>query len=152
MQTASHLLIFTLESQQYAIRLATVERVLRAVEVTPLPKAPKIVLGIVNVQGCAIPVVDLRRRFELPSRELELSDRFIVTRTARFPVILIVDAVDGVMEYEPGVMTSAKRALPKGVAVEGVACLSDGMIFLHNLDSFLSLEEERTLARALPGM
>jgi purine-binding chemotaxis protein CheW len=152
MQTASHLLVFTLDEQQYALRLSAVERVLRAVAVTPMPKAPEIVLGIVNVHGRALPAIDLRRRLGAPTRSLELTDRFIVTRTARLPIILIVDSVIGVIEYEPSEITPTKKLLPKASAVEGVACFTDGMIFIHNLDSFLSLEEERALTRALPSV
>jgi purine-binding chemotaxis protein CheW len=151
MQTASHLLVFTLDDQQYALRLSAIERVLRAVAVTPMPKAPEIVLGIVNVHGRAIPAIDLRRRLGLVTRSLDPSDRFIVTRTARLSVIIVVDSVIGVTEYEPGEVTPAKSILPKATSVEGVACFTDGMIFIHNLDSFLSLEEERALTRALPS-
>jgi purine-binding chemotaxis protein CheW len=151
MQTATYLLLFTLDAQPYALRLSAVERVLRAVAVTPLPKAPEIVVGVVNVHGRAIPVVDLRRRLGLPGRSLELSDRFIVVRAARLPVIIVADAVIGVAEHEPGEVTPARSILPKAASVEGVVCCTDGMIFIHNLDSFLSLEEERALTRALPG-
>lgn len=62
MQTASHLLVFILDEQQYALRLSAVERVLRAVAVTPMPKASGIVLGIVNVYGRALPAIDLHER------------------------------------------------------------------------------------------
>ncbi|HXG17664.1 MAG TPA: chemotaxis protein CheW [Methylomirabilota bacterium] len=152
MQTANYLLVFLLDAQPYALRLSAVERVLRAVAVTPLPRAPEIVVGIVNVQGRPLPVVDLRRRLGLPRREIELSDRFIVARTMRFPVILIVDAVVNIIEYEPDTITFTKKILPKSVSVDGVACVNDSMIFIHNLDSFLSLEEERVIAKALPAV
>lgn len=152
MQTVSNLLVFTLDAQQYALRLSAVERVLRAVAVTPMPRAPEIVLGVVNVHGRAIPAIDLRRRLGLPVRALELRDRFIVTRTARLSILLVVDSVIGVSEYEPSEVTPAKNLFPKATPVEGVACFTDGMIYIHNLDSFLSLEEERALTRALPSV
>jgi len=152
MQTADYLLVFLLDAQPYALRLSAVERVLRAVAVTPLPQAPEIIVGIVNVQGRPLPVVDLRRRLGLPRREIELSDRFIVARTVRFPVILIVDAVVNIIEYEPDTITFTKKIWPKSTSVDGVACVNDGMIFIHNLDSFLSLEEERAIAKALPAV
>jgi purine-binding chemotaxis protein CheW len=149
MQTASHLLVFTLESQQYALRLSSVERILRAAAVTLLPKAPEFVMGIVNLHGRAIPAIDLRRRLGLPLRGLELSDRFIVAHTRRLCVILVVDSVVGVTDYEANEVTPARSMLPRVTSVEGVACCADGLIFIHNLDTFLSLEEERAVTRAL---
>ena len=54
---------FVLNDQRYALRLAVVERVVQVVEFTPLPKAPEIVLGIINFEGRVVPVVDVRKRF-----------------------------------------------------------------------------------------
>jgi purine-binding chemotaxis protein CheW len=151
MRTANHLLVFALDGQRYALRLSAVERVLRAVAVTPLPQTPEVVLGVVNVHGRILPVLDIRRRFHLPLRDLELSDRFIVARTARRPVILVVDDALGVVECTPQDVTTAGTVLPGAEYLEGVVRLTDGMVFIHNLDSFLSLGEEQTLQHALTG-
>jgi purine-binding chemotaxis protein CheW len=53
------LVVFTLDEQHYALHLVAVERAVRMVEIALLPKAPKIVLGVINVQGRIIPVVNL---------------------------------------------------------------------------------------------
>src|SRR5277367_233894 len=71
---ASHLVVFDLEEQRYALRLSAVEQVVRAVEITPLPKAPEIIRGVVNVHGRVVPVYHIRARFRLPEREIDLSD------------------------------------------------------------------------------
>jgi len=76
------LVVFTLDEQRYALRLSAVERIVRVVEVPPLPKAPEIVLGIVNVQGRVLPVVNIRRRFRLPEREAGLRDQLILALTS----------------------------------------------------------------------
>src|SRR3990172_5353590 len=55
MQMADQLVVFHLDEQRYALHLACVERTVAAVEVTPLPGAPGIVAGIVNVQGSVVP-------------------------------------------------------------------------------------------------
>jgi purine-binding chemotaxis protein CheW len=149
MDEAQHLLVFTLDEQRYAVRLSVVERVMRAVAITPLPHAPEIIRGVVNVHGRLTPVVDLRKRFRSPFRDLELSDRFIVARTARRSVIVVADAVIGVIEHDQQKVTSARDILPGAASLEGVVKLSDGMVFLHNLDSVLSLDEERALHEAL---
>ena len=78
MAPAHQLVVFTMDEQRYALQLAAVERVVRMVEVTPLPQAPQIVLGVINAQGRIIPVVDIRRRFRLPARDIRLSDHLLI--------------------------------------------------------------------------
>lgn len=151
MQREDRLMVFSLDEQRYALALAAVEKVVRAVEITRLPKAPDIVLGIVNVQGRVIPVINVRRRFRLPEREMALTDQIVIAHTARRPVALVVDAVTGVLEYPEQEAVEARDILPDVEYVEGVVKLKDGLILIHNLDQFLSLEEETSLDRALEG-
>ena len=147
------LVVFTLDEQRYALRLASVERVVRAVEVTPLPKAPEIVLGMINVQGRIIPVVNVRKRFRRPEREIGISDQFIIARTLRRTVALAVDAVSDVVPCPEAQVVAAEKILPGLEHVDGVLKIPDGLIFVHDLDRFLSLDEEQALTVALtPGV
>ncbi len=143
------LIVFCLGEQRYALSLATVEKVVRAVEVTRLPQAPDIVLGIINVQGRVIPLINIRRRFRLPEREMNLTDQIVIAHTVRRPVALVVDAVTGVFEYPEREAVAARDILPDVEYIEGVVKLEDGLILIHNLDRFLSLDEETSLDRAL---
>jgi purine-binding chemotaxis protein CheW len=147
--TLYKLVVFTLSEQRYALCLGAVERVFPFAEVTHLPQAPEVVLGVVNVRGRIIPVVDIRKRLRLPDRETNLSDRLIVAQTSRRTVALIADAVSGVVEGSKDELIAAETILPGLEYVEGVTKLEDGMILIHNLEKFLSLEEEKTLDQAL---
>ncbi len=80
MSLSDQYVVFGLDEHSFALRLSAVVRVVRAVEVTPLPRAPEIVLGVINVQGRITPVFDVRKRFRLPAREISLSDQFIIAR------------------------------------------------------------------------
>ena len=144
------LVVFTLDEQHYALPLSAVERVVRVVEITSLPKAPEIVLGVINRQGRIVPVVNLRRRFRLPERELRLSDHCLIAHTAKRMVALVVDEVSGVLEPADQAVAAAEPILPDLAYVVGVVKLAEGMVLIHDLDSFLSLEEEQTLDEALP--
>ena len=64
---------FSLEGQRYALPLSVVRRVVFAVQVTLLPNAPGIVLGVVDFHGDVIPVLNVRRRFQLPERAIRVS-------------------------------------------------------------------------------
>ncbi|MDQ3812503.1 MAG: chemotaxis protein CheW [Armatimonadota bacterium] len=149
MDRLDRLVIFTVEGRQSALPLSAVERVVRVVEVTPLPEAPDIVLGVINVQGQVIPVISLRRLLRLPERELELSDQLIIARTSRRPVALVADAVRGVMECAGQEVVAPEAILPGLEYVEGVVKSEDELIFIYNLDAFLSFEVEKTIEAAL---
>jgi len=145
------LLVFRLEGQGYALYLSVVEKVVRAAEITPLPKAPEVVLGVINWMGRVVPVVDLRARFRFPSREIDLADRLIFARTAKRLVALLADAVDGVLSSAGEDVVAPDRIVPGLEYVEGVVKIADGLVLIHDLDKFLSLDEETMLDNALRG-
>ena len=147
--TRGALVVFSLCDRRYGLRLSAVERVVRVVDVTPLPNAPEIILGVVNMQGRVIPVINVRRRFHLSEREIALTDQMVVARAARRTVALVVDSVSGVIEYSEREAVGAQDVLPNLQYVEGVIKLDEGLILIHDLDKFLSLEEETVLDRAL---
>lgn len=149
MNNLNQLVVFTLDDQRYALHLSAVERIVRVVEVTPLPKAPDIVLGIVNIQGRIIPVVNIRKRFHLPEREINLSDQLIIANTSKRPVALLTEAVNEVIEQSAERVATSEEILSGIKYVEGVVKLGDGMILIHDLDKCLSLEEEKVLDEAM---
>jgi purine-binding chemotaxis protein CheW len=149
MNKSNQLVIFALDDQRYALHLSAVVRVVRVVEITPLPKAPEIVTGMVNVQGQIIPVFNIRKRFRLPERAINLSDQLIIANTSKQPVALIADAVSGVFELSEKEVITSEKILSRMEYVEGVVKLEDGMILIHDIDGFLSVEEEKTLDKAL---
>ena len=143
------LLVFNLDECRYGLPLETVERVVRIVEITALPKAPEIVLGVIDFQGRIVPVVNLRARFKLPHRAPSLSDQLVIGRTPARAVALVADSVEGVVECPQREVLEAKAVLPGTEYLAGVAKLGDGLVLIHDLALFLSLDEERHLAAAM---
>jgi len=141
------IVVFTVEGRRFGLGISTVRRALRAVAVTPLPNAPEVVLGLVNVQGEILPVFSPRRRLGLQEREVCSTDRLLIAEAGRRTVCLLVDEVDDVAEWNGETAPAAKELLPGGV--EGAAKLADGIIFIYDLAKFLSLEEEAALDAAL---
>lgn len=142
---------FFLDKLRYALPLSVVERVVRAVEITPLPKAPPIVLGVINAKGTILPVIDIRSRFRLPSREIACDDRFILARTPIRVVALAADGVSGIRKVADDAIANAREALPFAGYLRGVAAIDDGLVMISDLDRFLSLDEEEYLDVALSG-
>lgn len=141
--------IFVLDDHRYMLSLSDVERVVPAVYITPLPHAPAIVTGIINVQGQVMPVINLRRRFHLPERGLEPTDQLIIAHTSQRTVALIVDMVIGVVTIPQQTIVHRADILPSIEYIAGVAKQDDGVTLIHDLETCLSLEEERALHTAL---
>jgi purine-binding chemotaxis protein CheW len=144
----TQLVIFTLDNYRYAV-LSVVERAERLVEITPLPKGPEIVIGVINLRGLIVPVLNIRKRFRLPERELRLSDQLLIANTARRTVALVADEVSGTVECSAQEVIEPGEIVPGLEYVTGVIKLADGMLFIHNLDKFLSLDEEESLQAAM---
>ena len=149
MSADTQLLVFLLEGQRYALPLGTVERIVQAAEITPLPQAPPIVLGALDVAGTILPVLNVRRRFRLPERDIHPSDHFLLARAGDRTVALLIDAAADVIELSRTQIIPADAVAPGLEHIQGVARMSDGLILIHDLESFLSLDEAAALDRAM---
>jgi purine-binding chemotaxis protein CheW len=145
------LVVFSLDDQRYALPLARVQRSIRVVAITRLPEASPIVLGIVDLGGVVIPVIDIRKRFNHPPRDVRLSDHLIVATTGKRTVALLVDETSGVIDRSPEEVVPAGEILPGLELVDGAVKLEDGLILIHDLERLLSLEEDTAIDRALSG-
>jgi purine-binding chemotaxis protein CheW len=141
--------VFCLDQGRYALPLATVDRIVRAVHVTPLPLAPGIVLGAIDVQGRVLPVFNIRRRFRLPERTIAPADHFLIAQTTRRTVVLVIDAAQGVFEHAATAVTRAANIAPALDHIQGVIQLEDGLVLIHDLERFLSPDEARILDEAM---
>jgi purine-binding chemotaxis protein CheW len=152
MKRLRKLVTFSLDDRKFALYVSAVQRIIRVVEVTPLPEAPEIVVGIINMQGQVIPVFNIRMRFQLPAREVRLDDQMIIATTAKRTVALIVDSVNDVIEIPEEKIIAAEQILPELEYVEGVVKTEDGMILIHDLEKFLSRHEKKALDEALEAL
>jgi purine-binding chemotaxis protein CheW len=142
-------LLFTLEGQRYALPLQDVRELVRAVRLTPLPRAPAVVEGLLDLRGELLPVLDMRRRFRLPARPLSASDHLVVAQAGARSIALRVDRAEGLLALEPGQHDETPGALPGVGYVAGALKLPDGLVLLHDLRTFLSEAEALTLEEAL---
>ena len=145
------LVIFRVDSQRYALPLADVEHVIRAVAVTALPAAPALVLGAIDVRGSVIPVLNLRRRLHLPEREIGPDDQFLIARTQRRVVALVIDEAQAVSEFAARDMIGIGSIVSGLDQFRGAVRLDDGLLLIQDLEKFLSEEDERILEDALSG-
>ena len=138
---------FILSDERYAIDIMSVEEIIKLIEVTPVPKAPDFVGGIINMRGKVIPVVDLKNRLNLGESEETPETRIMITAIKDKTVGFIVDAVEEVLRIEPDLVEKAP-----GVAtsidsnyIRGVARTDKGLIIILNVNKLFSSYEEDQL-------
>jgi purine-binding chemotaxis protein CheW len=142
-------LVFLIETQRFAVLAEHVDFVTRSVALTLLPNAPDVVLGLVNIRGDVLPAASVRHRSGFTDRPLRASDCFIVVHTPRRALVLIADAIVGLLPFRSEDFSPAEDILPGVPHVAGVLSDANGMILIHDLERFLSLEEEEHLKGAL---
>ena len=117
------MVVFKLEKEEFAVDIQQVREVLKMTQVTPLPQSAHYIEGVINLRGEVIPVVDLRKRFELPLGERGEQTRIIIVEIQKSNVGLIVDSVTEVLRFLFGntssTITDARTDLIKGVGKGG---------------------------------
>lgn len=152
MNIEKQIVVFLIENNRYALNISAVERIIPSVEITKLPEAPKIIDGVIKVGENIIPVANVRRRFHLPEREISLSDKIIIAKTKKRIIGLIAEFVQGVSELDGRKPAPAKDIIPSLKYIAGIVQLDDGLVLIHDLEEFLSNEEEEELNKALNKM
>lgn len=141
--------LLAIDGQTYALHLEAVDRVLRMAEITPLPGAPHVVEGVINMQGEVLTVVSIRRRLGLAHRGIAVSDSLVLAHARNRRLAIIAESVLGVVERPADAVVSVGD-LAQGVQhIDGVLKTSDGLVLIHDLERFFSPEEEQSLALAL---
>lgn len=132
-----------------ALPLASVKRVHRSAEVTPLMNAPAEVMGILNLAGQIVPVLDLRRRFGLPTRDIQLSDHFLIIQVASRNAVIVSDEVLGIQRFNEENSVAAPEIDSRLNQIRGVLKTGTGIHLVYDLDRFLSPAAERDLDLAM---
>ena len=143
------LVLFRLAQQRYALRLDAVDRVIRAVAVTPVPETPAIVLGLINLAGQLLPVFSLRRCLGLPDRPIRPQDQFVIVRTSRLTVAMVVDEVRGLSRLDVTRTVAVEDALPQGECrVQGLVKIEGEIILIYDLEKLFSRKDQERILRA----
>jgi purine-binding chemotaxis protein CheW len=143
------LLRFEVEGQAYALALEVVEQVVRAVALSPLPGGPAVIRGVFSLRGRIVPVADPRRRLGLPDRDIELEDRIVVARTPRRMLGLLAHGDTDVVECAADDMVRTEAVLSGLEPLAGIGKLPGGLVLIHDVSRFMSIEEERSMDEAL---
>lgn len=135
------LFVFCLEMVRHAISLSMVERVIRAVEVTPFSGASGIVSGVINYHGNIMPVINTRRLFGFAEREITPDDLFIIVRTGRRQVALVADSIEHVAGIPADRIAPMDDIAPGGRFLTGIVRMESGLIMIHDLENCIRAAE-----------
>lgn len=136
------LVVFDLAGEHYGVDIESVREIIRAQEITHIPGAPDAVEGVINLRGRVIPVVDLRKRFNLMVTLETSQSRIVVIEIAEDEVGVWVDAVTEVLRIPASSVekTSALVKTADSSYLEGIAKVDDRLMMILNLDRALSAE------------
>ena len=145
------LVTFQVGGEEFGLDVFAVHEILRHQAVTPVPRAPAFVEGVLDVRGTVVPVVDLRRRFEVAEVTYTDETRIVLVDFGGERLGLVVDSVTEVLRA-PETSVSAPPAYIRGLAAEfmrGIVRYDGRLIILMDLERILSSEERIALGAAL---
>ena len=144
------LICFKLGAEEYGFDIMQIKEIMRYQKITPIPKAASFIEGVINLRGMVVPVIDLRKRFELPV-DVNIKCRIIIAQVETKIVGLIIDDVTDIVTLpKTSILPSPKTV--KGVEVEyldGMADMERGLLLVLNLNRLLTAEEKGAIDESL---
>ncbi|VAW77038.1 Positive regulator of CheA protein activity (CheW) [hydrothermal vent metagenome] len=139
---------FRLSEELYGINVMQVQEVLRISEIAPVPGAPHYVLGIINLRGNVVTVIDTRIRLGLTTTEVTDSSRIVIIETAKHVVGILVDCVAEVVDVNSSEIESAPNVGSDESSnyIQGVVSQEKELLILVDLNKLLTDEEWDELA------
>ncbi|QEH31783.1 Chemotaxis protein CheW [Aquisphaera giovannonii] len=142
-QPVIQLVGFRLDEEDYAIAITKIQEIILMKPITRLPEVPGFIEGLINLRGSVIPIVNLRKRFGLPARDIDDETRTIVVNVHDKTVGVVVDAVTQVMrinrdQVQPpplGVLAVSQRYLA------GLAKLDDRLLIILDIEKLFEADE-----------
>ena len=141
------LVTFRLGSEEYGIDIMKVQEIIRIQSITRVPQMPVFIEGVINLRGSVIPVLDLRKRFEMDASAIGHEARIVIVNVDGRTVGVIVDAVSEVKRLSESQIEPPPPVVA-GIGHEylrGVGKLDGRLIILLDLEQILSHEEKAGL-------
>ena len=133
---------FKLDDETYGINVMQVQEVLRMTEIAPVPGAPYYVLGIINLRGNVVTVLDLRRRFNLDQVDVTDQTRILIVETQGVATGLMVDSIAEVRNLRHSDIDSPPTVGndENSKYLMGVSSTENGLLILIDLDKLVDTD------------
>lgn len=140
----TQLVVFKLGEEEFGVNINQVREIVRLVPITPIPRAPEFIEGVVNLRGAVLAVIDLAKRLEVPAHPRSGKTRIVVVEWEDNTVGMIVDEVLEVLRIPTEKIVKTPQIAGSTISkkyIKGVANLEDRLLILIDLTAILSLEE-----------
>jgi purine-binding chemotaxis protein CheW len=139
---------FFLDNEKYGIKVMQVQEVLRMTDIAPVPGAPHYVLGIINLRGNVVTVIDSRKRFGLLDKEPDDATRIVIIESGDNVVGILVDSVAEVVDLRASEIESAPNVGTDESSkyIQGVSSQDKELLILVDVDKLLTDEEWQEVA------
>ncbi|MDP7104811.1 MAG: chemotaxis protein CheW [SAR202 cluster bacterium] len=146
-RSEEQLVVFDLAAEAFGGDIGSVRKIIRMQDITRVPGAPGFVEGIINLRGNVIPVIDLRKRFDIPVNELHKDNRIVVMDIGGQDMGVVVDAVTEVLRISAAAVEPPSSVITTAdsVYLQGIVKMESRMVILPNLDKVLTDSEKGTV-------
>lgn len=143
LSSAQRYLTFFVDDEQYGINISKIKEILAPINITNIPKTPDFVKGVINLRGSIIPVVDLRLKFGMEEKEMDMNTAIIIYEVNKASIGFIVDQVEDVLSLDSEHISETPRfgSNIDTSFIENVAEVDDDVIMLLNLEKIFEAEE-----------
>lgn len=140
---------FKVGEELYALDIMRIKEIIRPQKLTPVPKAPSFIEGVINLRGAVIPVADLRKRFDQPIQTEHRKNRVLICSLSGKVIGLLVDEVTEVKRFGRKEIAPSPQFIqgPQADYFLGVARRGDDLIMLIDLEKVLSTDEKIALQK-----
>ena len=142
------LVSFNIGSEKFGVDILKVQEINRMVEITKVPQAPHYVEGVINLRGKVIPIVDLRKRFNLELKEYDKNTRIVVVDIGGNIMGLVVDSVSEVLRLPSDTIEPAPEIVTgvNSEYIKGVAKLENRLLIFLDLSKVIDMNEVAGIA------
>lgn len=136
-------LTFFIEQEQYGLNIRNVKEIIASMNITPVPKTPPYIKGVINLRGAVIPVIDVRLKFGLQEKPHDVNTAIIINVVDNVSIGFIVDRVEDVLSLNASQLTEPPRfgTHVDTSFIENVAEVNDSVIMILNLKRIFEQDE-----------
>jgi purine-binding chemotaxis protein CheW len=145
------LVIFEVGNEHFGIDISSVEGIVKLQEITRIPHAPSFMLGITNLRGSVIPVIDLHQRFGIAPQDHSKETRIVITHIYGLKIGMLVSAVSEVLTIDDKVVDPPPPMISNvnSEYIVGVAKLDQKLVILLDLAKVLTNDEKTQIASSI---
>jgi len=133
---------FIVGNEEFAVPILSIQEIIKPIEWTRVPFTPDYVLGVFNLRGNVLPLIDLRKKFNAPEAEFDDDVRFIVIKIGDELAGFVIDRLTQALRIEESSILPAPDTSDRDALIEGVARIDDRIISILRIKGLLKNENE----------